>query len=50
MTQVLEIAAGLSPRGLEMTRNPDAVYVESDLAEILGVEETIAKTNTHGVK
>ncbi|MGD0996033.1 MAG: class I SAM-dependent methyltransferase [Candidatus Bathyarchaeia archaeon] len=44
MTQVLEIAAGLSPRGLEMTRNPDVVYVVTDLPEMLEVEETIAET------
>jgi O-methyltransferase involved in polyketide biosynthesis len=44
MTQVLEIAAGLSPRGLAMTRNPDVVYVISDLPEMLEVEETIAET------
>jgi O-methyltransferase involved in polyketide biosynthesis len=44
MTQVLEIAAGLSPRGLAMTRNPDVVYVVTDLPEMLEVEETIAET------
>jgi O-methyltransferase involved in polyketide biosynthesis len=44
MTQVLEIAAGLSPRGLAMTRNPDVVYVITDLPEMLKVEETIAET------
>jgi len=44
MTQVLEIAAGLSPRGLSMTRNPDVVYVVTDLPEMLEVEETIAET------
>jgi O-methyltransferase involved in polyketide biosynthesis len=52
MTQVLEIAAGLSPRGLAMTRNPDVVYVVTDLPEMLEVEETIAeiiiaKSNGH---
>ena len=44
MTQVLEIAAGLSPRGLAMTRNPDVVYVVTDLPEMLEVEETITET------
>jgi O-methyltransferase involved in polyketide biosynthesis len=44
MTQVLEIAAGLSPRGLALTRNPDVVYVVTDLPEMLKVEETIAET------
>jgi O-methyltransferase involved in polyketide biosynthesis len=44
MTQILEVAAGLSPRGLAMTRNPDVVYVVTDLPEMLKVEETIAET------
>jgi O-methyltransferase involved in polyketide biosynthesis len=44
MTQVLEIAAGLSPRGLAMTRNPDVVYVVTDLPQVLKVEKTIAET------
>jgi O-methyltransferase involved in polyketide biosynthesis len=44
MTQVLEVAAGLSPRGLAMTRNPDVVYVVTDLPQILEVEKTIAET------
>ena len=44
MTQVLEIAAGLSPRGLALTRNPDVVYVVTDLPDVLKVEETIAET------
>jgi O-methyltransferase involved in polyketide biosynthesis len=44
MTQVLEIAAGLSPRGLAMTRNPDVVYVVTDLPQILEEEKTIAET------
>jgi O-methyltransferase involved in polyketide biosynthesis len=44
MTQVLEIAAGLSPRGLAMTRSPDVVYVVTDLPQILEVEKRIAET------
>ncbi|HYA33333.1 MAG TPA: class I SAM-dependent methyltransferase [Candidatus Bathyarchaeia archaeon] len=52
ITQVLEIAAGLSPRGLAMTENPDVVYVATDLPEILEQEKAIAesilaKSNTH---
>jgi O-methyltransferase involved in polyketide biosynthesis len=43
ITQVLEIAAGLSPRGLAMTENPDVVYVVTDLPQILEQEEAIAK-------
>jgi len=52
ITQVLEIAAGLSPRGLAMTENPDVVYVATDLPEILEEEKAIAesilaKSNIH---
>jgi O-methyltransferase involved in polyketide biosynthesis len=43
VTQVLEIAAGLSPRGLAMTTNPDIVYVVTDLPQILEEEKTIAE-------
>lgn len=42
--QILEIAAGLSPRGLVMTEDPDIIYVITDLPEILEVERTITKT------
>jgi O-methyltransferase involved in polyketide biosynthesis len=44
ITQVLEIAAGLSPRGLAMTENPDVVYVATDLPEILEQEKAIAES------
>lgn len=49
--QVLEIAAGLSPRGLAMTEDPDVVYVATDLPQILEqerviVESLLAKLNT----
>jgi O-methyltransferase involved in polyketide biosynthesis len=44
ITQVLEIAAGLSPRGLSMTRNPDVVYVATDLPQILQEEKEIAQS------
>ena len=52
ITQVLEIAAGLSPRGLAMTENPNVVYVATDLPEILEQEKAIAdsilaKSNLH---
>ena len=43
ITQVLEIAAGLSPRGLAMTENPDVVYVATDLPKILEEEKEIAE-------
>ena len=42
MTQMLEIAAGLSPRGLAMTEDPDVVYVATDLPEMLEQEKAIA--------
>jgi O-methyltransferase involved in polyketide biosynthesis len=44
ITQVLEIAAGLSPRGLAMTEDPNVVYVAADLPEILQQEEAIAES------
>ena len=44
ITQVLEIAAGLSPRGLSMTRNSDVVYVATDLPQILEEEKEIAQS------
>lgn len=43
INQILEIGAGLSPRGLAMTKNPDVVYVVTDLPQILEQEEAIAK-------
>jgi O-methyltransferase involved in polyketide biosynthesis len=43
ITQILEVAAGLSPRGLAMTENPDVVYVVTDLPEILDQEKAIAQ-------
>jgi hypothetical protein len=44
ITQVLEIAAGLSPRGLAMTQDPEVVYVTTDLPEIIGQSKAIAET------
>ena len=43
ITQILEIAAGLSPRGLEMTANPSVVYVVTDLPSMVQEEKNIAK-------
>jgi O-methyltransferase involved in polyketide biosynthesis len=43
MTQILEIAAGLSPRGLAMTENADVVYVAIDLPQVLEQEKAIAE-------
>ena len=50
--QVLEIAAGLSPRGLETTGNPDIEYVEVDLPGIISQKRKIVdaikpQTNLH---
>jgi O-methyltransferase involved in polyketide biosynthesis len=43
ITQVLEVAAGLSPRGIAMTENPNVVYVVTDLPQILDEERAIAE-------
>lgn len=43
ITQILEIAAGLSPRGIAMTENPDVIYVVTDLPQILDQERIIAE-------
>lgn len=44
INQVLEVAAGLSPRGLAMTENPDVIYVATDLPEMLEQEQAIAES------
>jgi O-methyltransferase involved in polyketide biosynthesis len=44
ITQILEVAAGLSPRGLAMTQNSGIVYVVTDLPQILDEEKAIAET------
>lgn len=41
--QVLEIASGLTPRGLAYTDNPDFVFVETDLPEIIQEKQEIVK-------
>ena len=41
--QVLELAAGLSPRGLEFTRDPEVTYVASDLDEMLQAERQVVE-------
>jgi O-methyltransferase involved in polyketide biosynthesis len=43
ITQVLEVAAGLSPRGIAMTENSEMVYVVTDLPQILDQEKAIAE-------
>jgi O-methyltransferase involved in polyketide biosynthesis len=39
----LEVAAGLSPRGLAMTEDPNITYVVTDLPQILEQEQAIAE-------
>jgi len=43
ITQILEVAAGLSPRGLAMTADPDVIYAATDLPEILEQEKAMAE-------
>ncbi|MDD5625556.1 MAG: class I SAM-dependent methyltransferase [Patescibacteria group bacterium] len=42
-TQILEIAAGLSPRGVEWTKNPAIEYVEVELSEMARDKNKIFK-------
>ncbi len=47
---ILEIASGLSPRGLIMTKDPKITYIETDLPEIIVEKQQIVKNilkNTH---
>ena len=41
--QVLEVAAGLSPRGVSMTQDPDMQYAELDLAGMMAEKRKIIK-------
>ena len=43
VTQILEVAAGLSPRGIAMTEKSDVTYVVTDLPQILDQEKTITE-------
>ena len=43
ITQILEVAAGLSPRGIAMTENPNVIYVVTDLPQTLEQERAIAE-------
>jgi O-methyltransferase involved in polyketide biosynthesis len=40
---ILEIASGVSPRGLIMTENPAITYIETDLPEINGEKQALIK-------
>lgn len=51
ITQILEVAAGLSPRGLAMSERADIVYVVTDLPQILSqvksmTDNILMKLNT----
>jgi O-methyltransferase involved in polyketide biosynthesis len=50
ITQILEVAAGLSPRGIAMTENHDVVYVVTDLPQILDQEKMIAEATLSRLK
>ena len=41
ITQVLELASGLSFRGLAMTEDPEYIYVETDLTELMQEKQQI---------
>ncbi|MFB3764983.1 MAG: class I SAM-dependent methyltransferase [Methanotrichaceae archaeon] len=43
INQILEIASGVSPRGLEMARDPSVEYVEVDLIDAIQVKKDIIK-------
>lgn len=43
LTHLLEIAAGLSPRGLAMTAHPGVVYVATDIAPMIEQAQAIAQ-------
>jgi O-methyltransferase involved in polyketide biosynthesis len=42
LRNIIELAAGLSPRGLIMTEDPDIHYVETDLPEMLHQKQVVA--------
>jgi O-methyltransferase involved in polyketide biosynthesis len=44
LTNVLEIAAGLAPRGVVWTENPDVVYVELDLPKKSAQKRVVIET------
>lgn len=46
ITQIMEIAAGLSPRGLAYTDYPDFIFVESDLPHIIREKRDIIRNIT----
>lgn len=46
--QVLELAAGLSARGVRFTRNPEVSYTEVDLPAVLGRKRELLARTTQG--
>ncbi|MGD0328528.1 MAG: class I SAM-dependent methyltransferase [Minisyncoccia bacterium] len=56
--QILELAAGFAPRGLELTRDPEMQYAELDLSNIIhekrqiieNILEKESRTNLHFIK
>jgi len=42
--QILELGAGLSPRGLNLTSDPNVFYVETDFPEIIDEKRTLLTT------
>ena len=44
VTQIFEMAAGFSPRGLDMTDNPEVEYIESDLPNVSLQKRKIIET------
>src|SRR5262249_24904556 len=43
-TQVLELASGFLPRGLEMSLDPRLTFVESDLPEVIQAKQQLVRT------
>lgn len=52
ITQVLELASGLSFRGLAMTEDPEYIYVETDLPELTEEKQQILSRiiSNHGLR
>jgi O-methyltransferase involved in polyketide biosynthesis len=50
INQVLEIASGLSPRGLILTENPEITFVETDLPGMLAEKQEIVSELLGGKK
>jgi O-methyltransferase involved in polyketide biosynthesis len=42
-TQIIELASGLLPRGMEMTKDPGVTFVESDLPAMISCKQKLVK-------